>query len=113
MKTGKKIEAGAITIMILATMAFIGCSVQDVGIPLVCEFEPEIMTTADGVQFVRTPDDRFENLPNFPYEAKYVEIDGLRQGYVDEGPPEADPVFVANPIAKEHKLIKRDRMGAI
>ena len=40
--------------------------------------EPEIMTTADGVQFVRTPDERFENLPDFPYEARYVEIDGLR-----------------------------------
>jgi len=47
-----------------------------------CHSEPEIMTTTDDVQFVRTPDDCFEDLPDFPYEARYVEIGGLRQGYV-------------------------------
>lgn len=54
----------------------------------------EIMTTANGVQFVRTPDARFENLPDFPYESKYIEIDYLRQGYVDEGPADADPILL-------------------
>ncbi len=43
------------------------------------------MITADGVEFVRTPDACFENLPDWPYEAQYVEIDGLRQAYVDVG----------------------------
>jgi haloalkane dehalogenase len=52
------------------------------------------MTTADGVRFVRTPDTRFENLPDFPYEGKHIEIDGLRQGYVDEGPADADPILL-------------------
>jgi haloalkane dehalogenase len=33
-------------------------------------------------------------LPGFPYELKSVEIDGLRQGYVDEGPADADPVLL-------------------
>jgi haloalkane dehalogenase len=33
----------------------------------------------------RTPDDRFENLPGFPYEPHYVEVDGLRLHHVDEG----------------------------
>ena len=33
----------------------------------------------------RTPDDRFENLPGFPYEPNYVEVDGLRLHHVDEG----------------------------
>ncbi len=80
--------------LILFTVTIISCSIQDVGTPLECESEPEILTTADGVRFVRTPDERFENLPNFPYEAKYVEIDGLRQGYVDEGPADADPVLL-------------------
>jgi len=94
MKAGKKITAGTITIMMLATAAFVSCSGQDIGTPLECEFEPEILTTAEGVRFVRTPEDRFEDLPDFPYEAKYVEIDGLRQGYVDEGPAEADPVLL-------------------
>jgi haloalkane dehalogenase len=90
----QKVQSLVIVSFIICMVISFGCSVQDVGIPLECEFEPEIMTTADGVQFVRTPDERFENLPNFPYEAKYVEIDGLRQGYVDEGPADADPVLL-------------------
>jgi haloalkane dehalogenase len=38
----------------------------------------------------RTPDERFENLPGWPYEPRYVEVDGLRIHYVDEGA--GDPV---------------------
>ena len=33
----------------------------------------------------RTPDERFENLPGFPYEPHYVEVDGLRLHHLDEG----------------------------
>jgi haloalkane dehalogenase len=33
----------------------------------------------------RTPDSRFEGLPGFPFEPRYVEIDGLRTHYLDEG----------------------------
>lgn len=33
----------------------------------------------------RTPDHRFEALPDFPFEPRYVEIDGLRTHYLDEG----------------------------
>jgi haloalkane dehalogenase len=33
-------------------------------------------------------------LAGFDYELKSVEIDGLRQGYVDEGPADADPVLL-------------------
>lgn len=47
---------------------------------------------------VRTPDERFENLPNWPYAANYVEgldgYDGIRIAYVDEGPTDADRVFL-------------------
>ncbi|MEL7235577.1 MAG: hypothetical protein AAGK74_13835, partial [Chloroflexota bacterium] len=39
-----------------------------------CDAEPTVMTTADGVDFVRTPDACFENLPDWSYEAQYVEI---------------------------------------
>ncbi|MFQ5942512.1 MAG: haloalkane dehalogenase [Anaerolineales bacterium] len=34
---------------------------------------------------LRTPDERFANLPGFPYPPKYLEIGGLRIHYVDEG----------------------------
>ena len=38
----------------------------------------------------RTPDERFENLPDFPWEPKYHEWDGLRLAYIDEG--EGQPI---------------------
>ncbi|MHA2064216.1 MAG: haloalkane dehalogenase [Candidatus Thorarchaeota archaeon] len=34
---------------------------------------------------IRTPDERFENLPDFPYEPHYIEIKGLRVHFIDEG----------------------------
>ncbi len=34
----------------------------------------------------RTPDDAFEGLPDFPFEPHYLEWDGLRTHYLDEGP---------------------------
>ncbi|MEM9301716.1 MAG: haloalkane dehalogenase [Pseudomonadota bacterium] len=56
--------------------------------------EPEVLVTADGIEFVRTPDDAFADLPDWPYEARYVEIDGLRQAYVDEGPADGPVVLL-------------------
>jgi haloalkane dehalogenase len=41
---------------------------------------------------VRTPDERFEALPGFDYEPRYLDIDGLRVAYVDEG--EGQPVVM-------------------
>jgi haloalkane dehalogenase len=34
---------------------------------------------------VRAPDERFEGLPDFPFESHYREIDGLRLCHLDEG----------------------------
>ncbi len=34
---------------------------------------------------LRTPDERFENLPGYPFEPHYAQVDGLRLHYVDEG----------------------------
>ena len=46
---------------------------------------------------LRTPPDRFENLPDFPWAAKYTDTlpgySGLRMAYIDEGPKDA-PVFL-------------------
>jgi pimeloyl-ACP methyl ester carboxylesterase len=61
---------------------------------IACDAEPTILNTDDGVEFVRTPDSCFEDLPDWPYEPQYVEIDGLRQGYVDEGPEDGDVVLL-------------------
>ena len=38
----------------------------------------------------RTPDDRFDDLPGYAYEPHYLEQDGLRMHYLDEG--SGDPV---------------------
>ena len=43
---------------------------------------------------LRTPDDRFTDLPGYDFEPHYVEIDGLRMHYVDEGPADAAPVLL-------------------
>ena len=59
-----------------------------------CDAEPEVLTTAGGVEFLRTPESCFEDLPDWPYEAKYIEIDGLRQAYVDEGPDKGPVVLL-------------------
>jgi len=38
---------------------------------------------------LRTPDDRFAGLSGWPYEPHYLQLDGLRLHYVDEGPRDA------------------------
>jgi len=43
---------------------------------------------------LRTPDERFQNLPDFGYEPQYVEIEGLRMAYVEAG--------AGNPILMLH-----------
>jgi hypothetical protein len=43
---------------------------------------------------LRTPDSRFEGLPDYPFSPNYTEIDGLRVHYVDEGPNDTPPVLL-------------------
>ena len=43
---------------------------------------------------LRTPDERFAGLPGYPFAPHYVEVDGLRIHYVDEGPRAAAPVLL-------------------
>jgi haloalkane dehalogenase len=40
----------------------------------------------------RTPEERFEGLPGFEFAPRYVELDGLRLHYVDEGPRAGTPI---------------------
>ncbi len=43
---------------------------------------------------LRTPEERFSQLPGFPFQARYLEglpgFEGLRLHYIDEGPPGAE-----------------------
>ncbi len=43
---------------------------------------------------LRTPDERFANLPGYRFSPHYVDVAGLRLHYVDEGPRTAAPVLM-------------------
>jgi haloalkane dehalogenase len=45
-------------------------------------------------EVLRTPDERFRDLPGYAFEPRYVGVDGLRMHYVDEGPRDAPPVLM-------------------
>jgi haloalkane dehalogenase len=47
------------------------------------------MTAAE---IFRTPDERFDNLPGYDFAPNYVDVDGLRMHYLDEGPKSGRPV---------------------
>ena len=46
------------------------------------------------MEILRTPDERFDRLPGYPFAPNYVDVDGLRIHYVDEGPREAGPILL-------------------
>jgi haloalkane dehalogenase len=46
------------------------------------------------METLRTPDERFADVSDFPFEPHYLEIRDLRLHYVDEGPADADPVLL-------------------
>jgi haloalkane dehalogenase len=46
------------------------------------------------MEILRTPDERFARLPGYPFEPRYVEVDGLRIHYVDFGSGAGDPVLL-------------------
>ncbi len=44
---------------------------------------------------IRTPEERFSNVKNYPFKPNYVEVDdGLRMHYVDEGPKDSNEVVL-------------------
>ncbi len=72
---------------------------------------------------IRTPDERFENLSGFPYKPHYVEVDGLRMHYVDEGSGEVVLCLHGEPtwsylyrkmipgLAEKHRVVAPDFIG--
>ena len=59
-----------------------------------------ISVSADEIRpgVLRTPDERFENLKDYPFKPHYLEVDSkigkLRMHYVDVGPRDADPILL-------------------
>jgi haloalkane dehalogenase len=75
---------------------------------------------------LRTPPERFANLPDFSYQPHYLELDGLRIAYIDEGPRDAAPVLLMHGeptwsylyrkmipglVAAGHRVIAPDLVG--
>jgi haloalkane dehalogenase len=75
---------------------------------------------------LRTPEDRFADLPGYEFKPHYVDIDGLRMHYVDEGPADAPPVILLHGepswsylyrkmipplVAAGHRVIAPDLIG--
>ena len=56
----------------------------------------EAMTTMHEVKpgILRTPDDCFEKLADFPFQPHYIEVDGYRIHYLDEGASDAAPILL-------------------
>ncbi len=78
------------------------------------------------MKILTTPEERFQNLPDYPFEPHYVEIaDGLRMHYVDQGPRDSEPIlmlhgepswsylyrFMIPPCAEQRRVIAPDLIG--
>ncbi|MGB6584299.1 MAG: haloalkane dehalogenase [Streptosporangiaceae bacterium] len=46
------------------------------------------------MKVLRTPEDRFADLPDFGYPPRYAEVGGLRLAYVETGPADGEPVLL-------------------
>ena len=83
------------------------------------------------MEYLRTPDERFASLPDWPFEPNYLFVDDtdggeLRLHYVDEGPHDAPPVLLLHGepswsylyrhmipplVAAGHRVIAPDLIG--
>lgn len=75
------------------------------------------------MDLLRTPDERFEHLPGFPHLPHYLEVDGRRIHYVDEGKGQStlclhgEPSWsylyrkLIPPLAAEHRVLAMDFLG--
>ncbi len=75
------------------------------------------------IDVFRTPDARFDSLPDYPFAPRWLEVDGLRMHYVDEGA--GDPVLLLHgeptwsflwrgsipPLARQHRVVAPDLIG--
>ncbi|HEX9132194.1 MAG TPA: haloalkane dehalogenase [Ktedonobacteraceae bacterium] len=72
---------------------------------------------------IRTPDERFKHLPDFPFQPHYVEVNGLRIHYIDEGQGEVILCLHGEPswsylyrkmipiLSRNHRVLAMDFVG--
>lgn len=76
--------------------------------------------------YLRTPEARFEHLPNYAFEPNYIDVDDMRMHYIDEGPRDAEPILMLHGeptwsylyrhmipicVAAGHRVIAPDLIG--
>ena len=75
------------------------------------------------MDIVRTPDERFRDLPGYPFAPHYVDVGGLRMHYVDEG--QGEPILLLHgeptwsflyrklipPLASRYRVLAPDYIG--
>jgi haloalkane dehalogenase len=75
---------------------------------------------------IRTPDALFKNLPNYRFKENFLDVDGMRMHYVDEGPKDKLPILMMHGeptwsylyrhmipicVAAGHRVIAPDLIG--
>ena len=75
------------------------------------------------MEILRTPEERFRNLPEYPFKPNYVDINGLRVHYIDEGSGETilclhgEPTWsflyrkMIPPLQKKCRVLAMDFIG--
>jgi haloalkane dehalogenase len=78
------------------------------------------------MEFLRTADERFTGLPGYTFAPSYVDLEGLRMHYIDEGPRDAAPILLLHGepswcflyrkmipilVAAGHRVIAPDLIG--
>ena len=78
------------------------------------------------MSIIRTPESRFNKLPNYPFSPNYIDVDGIRMHYVDEGPKDGKVILMMHGepswsylyrhmipvcVAAGHRVIAPDLIG--
>ena len=65
------------------------------------------------MRVLRTPDERFADLPGFGWEPRYADIGGLRMAYVEAGPADGEPVLLLHGKVLAYMVKKPQKMGLV
>jgi len=68
--------------------------IKEISIIVFLLFNTLLFNTTMAVEILRTPDERFENLQDFPFEPNYMQIGDFRVHYLDEGPSDGLPILL-------------------
>ncbi|HLJ47535.1 MAG TPA: haloalkane dehalogenase [Bryobacteraceae bacterium] len=115
-------EIDADLLSVCLWVAEVGEGLNPADVAKVAQFAKIPVSWPEG-SVLRTPEERFANLPGFPYEPKYVEVEGLRVAYVEQGA--GDPILMLHgeptwgylyrhmipPLAEAGRVIVPDLIG--